>query len=293
MILVTGGNGVIGRRLAAEFRKRSEFVRILALPDSKVDAHLAELGVEIVHGDVTQAADLEKACKGISTVYHLAALLSAPENPAQYDKVNTEGTRTLLHAAEKSGVGHFIFVSSISVTYPRLNPYSRSKLEAESLVQKSNLPWTLIRPCLVLDGLGGGDEFRIFAEFFIKHPYFRLPESGKARKRPIHVDDLVSALAAINGNPVTYGKTYALGGLDKLPLSKLTASNTKGFIPIPTAILRIIAGLNQTGSRLLGRRISRITHQSIDGLVFDAAPEFKEAQEDLNWSPRSLRDFHP
>jgi len=235
--------------------------------------------------------------QGVETVHHLAALLSSPENPSRFKEVNVEGTRNVLRAAEASGVRHFVFISSISVTYPRPNPYSASKAAAEERVRNARISWTIVRPCLVLDGVGGGEEYRAFAAAVRKSPVVLLPCGGAALKRPVHAEDVCEALGRLSGNPIAFGKTYALGGADTVSLREMAKAllrashRRKAMVPVPLLPLRGVAIGLETLSRITGRRFSRFCRQSLDGLVFDAAPETQPVLEDLNFAPRGIREF--
>ncbi len=278
MILVTGGNGVVGSPLVLRLRSRGEQVRALALTRSKSDLALREAGVEIHYGDVTRPDDCESAMTGVDTVFHLAAVLSSPENPSLFQIINVSGTQTVLAAAERNKVRHFVFISSISVLYPRRNAYSASKAEAEEWVKRSPIPWTVARPCLVLDGL----EYRAFAAAVLRWPVLLLPRLGTARKRPIDLEDLARALAKLAGNHKVMGKTVALGGKEIVSLRDMAESILrargldKPVWSVPETLLRIGATCTEALAKILRRKISWLSHQSVDGLVYDAAPEIYE-----------------
>jgi nucleoside-diphosphate-sugar epimerase len=278
MILITGGNGVVGSRLALTLQNSAEKVRILGLAPTESDSALRQAGVEVHYGDVTRSKDFESAMLGVDTVFHLAAILSSPENPSRFHAINVGGTRAALEAAKQYGVRHFIFVSSISVTYPRRNAYSTSKAEAEKLVRQSTIPWTIVRPCLVRDGL----EYQVFEAAMLRWPVILLPRRGAALKRPISTGDLAEALAKMAGNTKAIGRTIALGGNEIISLRDMAGAmlRTKGLHktvwPIPEGLLRTAAAFPELLSRILRRKITWLSQQSVDGLAFDAAPEMNE-----------------
>jgi len=106
-VLVTGATGVIGRRLVHELLENGYQVRVLVRdPERAVDAMPARWveGVQLVDGDVTDAASLEPALKGVDGVLHLAV-------------ENVDGTRNLLDAAARAGVRNIV---SAGTTIPRV-----------------------------------------------------------------------------------------------------------------------------------------------------------------------------
>src|SRR5688572_23958657 len=179
MILITGGAGVMGRRLVQGLLDRGEQVRVLDRPGTRLD----DPRVELRHGDVTDPASLHGLFDGVDTVYHLAAVLIA-NDPAIFERVNVGGTRNMIEGARAAGVTQFIFVSSASVVYPHTTPYSLSKRECERLVRESGMQWTIVRPTLAYNERGG-EEFRMFLEYLKKYPIVPFIGAGTALKNPV------------------------------------------------------------------------------------------------------------
>lgn len=118
--LVTGGAGFIGGHLAAELVNRGWNVRILDNFSSGRWENLAPLAkqVEVVKGDVRSEADCREACRGVDTVFHMAAIASVAgsvADPVRSHEVNVGGTLQMLMAARDSQVRRFVFSSSASV----------------------------------------------------------------------------------------------------------------------------------------------------------------------------------
>lgn len=142
-ILVTGGLGFIGSHLSEELIARGYSVRVL---DCKKNPEFKP-NCEIMAGDITNEASVQKALKGIDAVFHLAAQVSvvrSVENPLGTVKNNVDGTVLLLDGSAKAKIGNFIFVSSSSVygepqrlpvdeghPFNPKSPYAASKLSGE------------------------------------------------------------------------------------------------------------------------------------------------------------------
>jgi GlcNAc-P-P-Und epimerase len=139
MVLITGGSGFIGTRLAQDLDAAGEAVRIF---DKVPSARYPTLV-----GDVRDLGALSKACAGVSTIYHLAAEHRDDVSPRSlYQDVNVEGTRNVIAAATAQGVRSIIFTSTVAI-YGLQNPaaheeaqpapfndYGRSKLQAERVL---------------------------------------------------------------------------------------------------------------------------------------------------------------
>jgi dihydroflavonol-4-reductase len=106
--LVTGGTGFIGSHVVRALLEDGASVRVLARSGSDRRA-LAGLPVEIATGDLAEPASLMAALAGVEVLYHVAAdyRLWAP-NPAVLYRVNVDGTRSLLLAAEAAGVARVV-----------------------------------------------------------------------------------------------------------------------------------------------------------------------------------------
>jgi NADH dehydrogenase len=286
-ILVTGAAGEIGSRLCRRLMADGHRVRALVLPD---DPFLQRLpaGVDVRTGDITRAESLRGTCDGAEVVFHLAAVLLG-ENDAAFRAVNVEGTRTLVDAATKAQVGHFVHVSSASVVYPRTTHYSRSKRDGEAVVRAATLPFTIIRPTLVYDR-GGGLEFKMYADYVRRFPVVPLIAGGKARKRPVHVDDLLAGFAAVAGNPIAHGKTYNLSGGETVTLREL-AELMLAREGLHKPMVSIPAGLCEVVGRawgLLNHRPLLIEH-TLAGMFQDADLDPSEAMRDLGYAPKGVR----
>jgi nucleoside-diphosphate-sugar epimerase len=123
MILVTGGNGLLGSRLAADLVKGRNRVRMLLRPgaDLSFTKRLFEKeslpfgAVEMAEGDVLDVFSLTDALKGITHVYHCAAMVSFDSRDHRtMMKVNAEGTANVVNMCLDAGVSGLCHVSSVA-----------------------------------------------------------------------------------------------------------------------------------------------------------------------------------
>lgn len=285
-VLVTGGAGVMGRRLCKGLIERGFEMRVLDRPGTRIEGVDADLR----HGDITDPAALEGLFEGVDTVYHLAAVLLPPD-PSMFRTVNTEGTRNVVNAALAAGCKHFVHVSSASVVYPFPTEYSLSKREGEAIVKGQNqMSWTIIRPTLVYDE-NGGIEFMKFLDFLKQFPVVPFIGRGRSLKNPVHTEDIMEGLIAIAGNPQTHGKTYAFSGGEEISiwdLSKLMLEHqgiSKPFLPIPVWACRAV-------SWILGKVTKQppLTWQMIAGITQDANLDHTNATEDFGYKPMGVHE---
>ena len=129
-ILVAGGTGSLGRRVVDRLRGPGYEVRTLSRSAG---------GAGVVRGDLLTGEGLAEALQGVDVLIHCA---SSPRKSRQTD---VEGTGRLLEAANGAGVSHVVFVSIVGVDRNPYLPYYRAKLEAERIVERSPVPWTILR----------------------------------------------------------------------------------------------------------------------------------------------------
>jgi dihydroflavonol-4-reductase len=111
-VFVTGATGLAGANVCKLLLERGDAVRALAR-DTADTGPLVALGVEVVTGDVTEAADVRRAATGTDAAIHCAALLGgASQNLPDFEAVNVQGTKNVLDAAEALGLGRVVAVST-------------------------------------------------------------------------------------------------------------------------------------------------------------------------------------
>ncbi len=162
-VLITGATGLLGGHLMQELQQRGDQIRALVLPVENAEK-LVALGVEVVRGDVTDAATLAPAVKGVEIILHLAGMMGVDRPLADYRLVNVTGTEHLYRAAQVAGVRRFVHTSSHTVyglghgrflteedeLRPDPDPYSITKAEGDHLMRrlmrKSDVETVIIRP---------------------------------------------------------------------------------------------------------------------------------------------------
>ncbi len=264
-------------------------VRVLDNSD-RFRSRLKGLDVDIRIGDITKPETMKTVFEGISTIFHLAAVLIC-KDPSLYQKINVGGTRNVIAASENAGVKHFVLVSSASVTYPHTTPYSLSKRTTERLIKEQTaMKWTIVRPTLAYNE-SGGEEFNMFMDYLKKYPVVPFIGSGQALKRPVHCDDLMKGFLAIPDNPKSYGKTYSFSGGEAIAIRDMAklmlkhVGQSKPFVTIPIPVCRLIASFSE---RLQAKPL--LTWAAIAGVMQDANLDNTEARADLGYDPISFSE---
>lgn len=288
-VVLTGGAGAMGMRLVRRLRASGLRVRVVDLGHPDAARRVASEGAEFRPADILDPASLASALEGGVAVVHLAAVLLAHGDDRVLDRVNRDGTARLLAGARAAGIGRVVHISSISVHYRRQNAYSRSKREAEDLVRGSGLDWTILRPTLAW-GDPAAREYGIFRHQVLGRGILPLPGGGTARKAPVHVDDLAAAFETALTMPRTIHAEIDLPGSRVLSLADMAgeiravAGHRGRIFPIPT-LLAIAVARAAPLLRHMGLA-SPLDWQTLTGLLEDAAPPTRVAQDLLGWTSR-------
>lgn len=181
MIFVTGGTGLVGSHLLYKLASEGHTVRALCRTSSCLDdirklfefysgEHLIN-HIEWFEGDLLDYFSLRDALKGITQVYHCAAMVSfKPSDADEMFTTNVDGTANLVNASIDSGIDKFCFVSSIATLGSTTNGeaidestfwqnddnhsvYSQSKFQSEMEVwrgTKEGLKAVIVNPSVII-----------------------------------------------------------------------------------------------------------------------------------------------
>ncbi len=224
--LITGGAGFLGINLCRYLLARGARVRSL---DIAAFQYPERARVEVIDGDVRDAATVERAMADVDIVVHAAAALPLAA-PAEIFSTAVEGTALLLKAAAAQGVRHFIFISSTAVYgipdhHPLLEsdrlqgvgPYGESKIQAEALcssARASGLCVTILRPKSFVgpERLGA---FELLYSWAYAGRNFPVLGSGNNRYQLLDVEDLCGAIElCASAAPERANDTFNVGAAD-------------------------------------------------------------------------------
>jgi nucleoside-diphosphate-sugar epimerase len=203
-ILVTGATGFIGRHLVGALSKTYS-VRCLARKSSDITP-LKDLNVEVAYGDLLLKESLGPALDGIDLVYHLAGEVYSRKK-SDYYKGNVLATQNLLEACKEKGIKRIIFLSSVGVYKPTtketllteesecepLTIYGKTKLEAERLIKKSNIPWIIIRAPVIFGPSQPPVLNKFFSDALNKQKMFVIGEGNNLRSL-CYIENLIEGL---------------------------------------------------------------------------------------------------
>ena len=217
MILVTGSSGFLGRNVVKALRTRGESVRCLVRSPSRAGV-VTDYGVELAYGDVLDPASLKNAMRGVDAVVHLVAIIRE-RGRNTFDRINRQGTESVVQVARDEGVRHLVHVSAIGVQENQAYPYLYSKWLGEQEVIRGGVAYTIIRPSILF---GPGDEFiNTLAGVVKSFPVAPVAGDGRVRFQPISVEEVGGIVSLVAGNPHFGGRIIEVGGPDHLTYNEI------------------------------------------------------------------------
>jgi len=228
-VLVTGAAGFVGRHICKEMYEHGHIVYALVRSDPE---WALQHGYKPVVADLLNVDQYFDVMSTIDIVIHCAGNPKFGNGPS-YARDNVGTIRALINAIQLYGsqVSRFIYVSTIgAVDRPRgdqcNNPiteisekypttdYGRTKLESEKLIIESDIPYTIIRPALIVGvDMRVDSHFAVFARWVINNKIIsRIFWPG--RFSVLDVDDFASAVCIVAESDKAVDKIYMCGGDD-------------------------------------------------------------------------------
>jgi nucleoside-diphosphate-sugar epimerase len=309
-VFLTGGTGFIGSAVVRQLRERGDEVACLVRTPEKGKA-AAELGCEIVRGDLGDPAAIGAAMEGRDAVVHAAAIyevgIPASQRPAMRD-ANVGGTERVLRAALDAKVPKAVYVSTVGAfgnTHGKVveesyqhpgkeftSCYEQTKWEAHQVARRmieQGLPCVIVQPGGVY-GPGDTSSIGVLLDQFLsgKMPLIPFPELGICLA---HVEDIAGGiLLALDKGEV--GEAYVLSG----PVT--TVGEAIGVVAelsdrrapkhaLPTPLMKALTPIGPLVGKLMGQPPNlRELISSADGVTFWASHE--KASRVLGYAPRGL-----
>jgi nucleoside-diphosphate-sugar epimerase len=280
-VLITGADGFLGRHLVADLPGHT-VICASRRPMPGLDWRpLPDLG-----GDVDWAPLLQ----GVDAVVHLANIAHQQASEDDFARVNQRATASLCAAAKAADIRQLVYVSSIYAQVGHLsarviretdaptpiNAYGRSKLATERAVAESGVPYTVLRPALVLGAGAKGNAGTL--EKLARLPLPLPIGSIDAKRSFLSVENFPGAVATVLGDPRALGETYIVADPEPRTVGEVVADmrtrlgRSPNLFPVPRGSVEL--GLKAIGGRGIWEKI---------GTPFIASADKLRA---LGWKPK-------
>lgn len=222
-VLVSGATGFVGGRLVPALVDAGHRVRAMTRhPESY------EGPGEPVFGDVGDPGTLAEAVSDAQVAFYLVHSLGQGD----FERRDAEAARAFGLAAAAAGVRQIVYLGGLGDDADGLSPHLRSRRQVERILGESGVPVTVLRAGIVVGA--GSVSWEITRQLVRNLPAMVVPRWVSTRTQPIGIDDVVRYLAGVVDNEAALGRTFEIGGADRLTYDQM---------------------LQQAAEEMLGRRI--------------------------------------
>ena len=217
MIFITGASGLLGASLIETLVKSHDGttdLQIRALYRKQIPAVKFADKIEWIEGDILDVLVLEEALKGVTEVYHCAAIVSFdPKQKQRMHATNIDGTANIVNACIDANIKKLLFVSSVAALgriredgpinetmnwseETSNSEYGKTKYLAEMEVWRGigeGLDAVIVNPVIILgSGDWNGGSSGIFKSAYNRFPWYTNGASGF-----VDVKDVTTAMKAL------------------------------------------------------------------------------------------------
>ncbi|MFI1884803.1 SDR family oxidoreductase [Streptomyces jumonjinensis] len=251
--LVTGASGYIGGRLVPELLAAGHSVRCLARSPGKLRDHPWAKDVETVRGDVTDAASVLGAMRGVDVAYYLVHALGTG---SRFEETDRDSARIFAEQARRAGVRRIVYLGGLTpagVPPHRLSPHLRSRAEVGRIFLDSPVPATVLRAAVIIGS--GSASFEMLRYLTERLPVMVTPSWVRTRVQPIGVRDVLRYLVGSAAMPDEVNRAFDVCGPDVVTYREMM----RGYAAVAGLPRRLIVPVPVLTPRLSSHWVGLVT----------------------------------
>ncbi|MBI2564753.1 NAD-dependent epimerase/dehydratase family protein [Candidatus Woesearchaeota archaeon] len=268
-ILVTGGTGLIGKKVVELLSKKNK-VFVITRTQTSVNKN----GIMYINADLSNAEAIKLAVSGKDIIVHIGGVIK--DSRKNIFRTNIEGTKNIVNACIKNNVKRIVFISSDAVFQGHKNIYSESKRIGELEIKK--IKDNCILRSTIVYGKENKTNLGKVIELIKNYPAITIPGKGNNKIQPIHVNDVAKYISiAVEKN---IQGTYILAGGEVITFNEFIDEVCKFLgikrlkIHIPIFLVLPLAKLLEIISPQFGINVSQIKNLNLDK-VYDILKTIK------------------
>ncbi len=306
-VLITGGTGFLGQRLALTVRSRGDHVTVLGR-NRAIGQRLEAAGLRFVAADLRDEVAIAAACQGQDCVFHCGALSAPWGNLRDFHDINVLGTRYIVQGCLRHRVPRLVHVSTSAVyftyadqlqipeSFPLPHPvgsYAKTKQLAEQEVQQGyqqGLSVITIRP----RGIFGPGDTTILPRLLRASDRTGIPliRGGNAIIDITYIDNVVEAILRCQQAPdALTGRVYNITNGEPIRLITLLERLTQQleiplrYKPLPLPLAYTFAAALEGVAKVAGGKEPILTRYTVGLLAFSQTLAIAAATTDLGYHP--------
>lgn len=306
-LLLTGATGFLGFRTLERLAEMDEVVSVIATGRSIKETHkIDHPKVKYLLGDLSDAQFVNELVKNVDYVIHAAALSSPWGKYTDFEAANVQSQINLINALKNCNLKRFVYVSTPSIYFDTtnrlniretdplpalfINAYSETKRLAEIELEKSGIPYVILRP----RALTGRGDTVIMPRIIRAHDEGRLKIVGNGDNMVdlTSVENVVQAiLLSLTADEKAVNQTYNITNGEPVNLwEKITfVLNLMGKeLPqkkIPYSVVLMVAQLMEWKSKITNGKEPTLTKYGVGILAKSMTMDISKAKDLLGYNP--------
>ena len=274
-ILLTGATGYVGGRLLALLVEDGWQVRCLARQREHLSSRVPA-GVEVVQGDLFDAASLVPAMQSVEAAYYLVHSMGAT---GDFETLDRQAAENFGAAAKRAGVRRIIYLGGLGEADGKLSAHLRSRHQVGETLRASGVPVVELRASIILGS--GSLSFEMIRALVERLPVMVMPRWVRVNAQPIAIGDVLAYLRAALSLDTPGSVTFEIGGPDQVSYADLMREYARQrglrrlMLPVPLLTPQLSSlwlGLVTPLFARVGRKlIDSIRHPTV--VHDDAAPK--------------------
>ena len=201
-LLVSGANGFTGRYVCLELISRNIDFSVILRPGTS-DEWMLKNKIPVLFSDLNDTKKLSNIFKTYDSLINVASLGFGTAKP-------------IIESCEKASLKRVVFISSTSI-FTSLNASSKKmRKEAEKLIKKSSLVWSIIRPTMIYGSPKDRNMIKLI-KWIDKIPLIPVFGDGNSLQQPVYVKDLACFIVDVLENENAFKNDFNISG--KKPLT--------------------------------------------------------------------------
>jgi uncharacterized protein YbjT (DUF2867 family) len=240
LMLVTGATGYIGGRLVPRLLQAGYRVRCLVRDPARLQGREWLEQVEVLAGDVLDAASLPLAMQGAEVAYYLIHSMAGGRDFQTRDLI---AARNFAMAARQAGVARIIYLGGLGNAEEKLSEHLHSRQETGAALREAGVPVTEFRAGVIVGS--GSLSFEIVRYLTERVPVMICPRWVYTRTQPIAIRNVLEYLLAALETPESAGQIIEIGGSQILTYGEMMMGYAKvrglrrWMIPVPVLTPRL------------------------------------------------------